>query len=80
MCFRPPTAEAGEVVCPSCYIVAEPNPDGTCPECGAVMRKPQEQPGAPSVPSVPGAAAPASPGAPASPAPPKAPGGPMAGA
>ena len=34
MCFRPPTAEAGEVVCPSCYIVAEPNPDGTCPECG----------------------------------------------
>ncbi len=73
MCFRPPTAEAGEVVCPSCYIVAEPNPDGTCPECGAVMRKP-EPAAAPSAPVG------AKPGAPTSPAPPKAPGGPKAGA
>lgn len=69
MCFRPPTAEAGEVVCPSCYIVAEPNADGTCPECGALMRKPQDQAAPPGGPG-----APAAPGAPKAPAPPKAPG------
>ena len=75
MCFRPPTAEAGEVVCPGCYIVAEPNPDGPCPECGAMMRKPQDQAAAPGAPS-----APAAPGAPKAPVPPKAPGGPEGGA
>ena len=63
MCFRPPEAAAGEIVCPSCYIVAEPNPDGTCPECGAMMREPKAA-GAPSVPPAP------QPGAPAAPAPP----------
>ena len=30
MCFRPPEVDAGEVVCRSCYMVVEPNPDGTC--------------------------------------------------
>ena len=75
MCFRPPTAEAGEVVCPSCYVVAEPNPDGTCPECGAVMRKPQEQAAPPSAPG-----APVTPGAPHAPSAPKPPNGPGGGA
>lgn len=64
MCFRPPSADAGEIICPHCFIVAEPNPDGTCPECGEMMR-----PG--SDPS--GAAAPPAPSAPAAPAAPEAP-------
>ena len=68
MCFRPPEAGAGEMVCPGCFIVIAPNPDGTCPECGAQMR-----------PSTPGApAAPAAPGAPSAPAAPAAPGAPNA--
>lgn len=40
MCFRPPEVDAGEVVCRSCYMVVGPNPDGTCPECGAQMGDP----------------------------------------
>ena len=67
MCFRPPEAGAGEIVCPGCYIIIAPNPDGTCPECGAQMRPPMAD-----------AAAPAAPGAPAAPAAPSAPGAPMA--
>lgn len=65
MCFRPPSAEAGEIICPSCYVVAEPNPDGTCPECGAAMRP--DEPAAPAAP-----AAPPAPGAPKPPSPPSA--------
>lgn len=59
MCFRPPEADAGEMVCPGCYIVIEPNPDGTCPECGAMMRADPDTgiapPSAPPAPSAPGA-------------------------
>lgn len=66
MCFRPPEAGAGESVCPGCYIVIAPNPDGTCPECGAKMREPMAQAGAPATP------APAAPAAPAAPEAPKA--------
>lgn len=66
MCFRPPSADAGEIICPHCYVVAEPNPDGTCPECGEMMREPEAAPAAPGAP-----AAPAAPGAPK---PPSAPG------
>ncbi|WP_206214783.1 hypothetical protein [Adlercreutzia sp. ZJ176] len=79
MCFRPPEAAAGEIVCPGCYIVVMPNPDGTCPECGAMMRPPAgvARPGAPGAPAAPGApgmpAAPAAPGAPGVPAAPGAP-------
>lgn len=64
MCFRPPSADAGEIICPHCYVVAEPNPDGTCPECGEMMRDPAaaapEAPGAPAAPAAPGAPKPPS--------------------
>lgn len=66
MCFRPPEAGTGEIVCKSCYMVVAPNPDGTCPECGEPMGVPPMTP--PATPSAPGA-----PGAPAAP---KAPGSP----
>lgn len=69
MCFRPPEAGAGEIVCPNCYIVAMPNPDGTCPECGAAMRA-SSAPAEPAMPS-----APAAPTAPGAPKPPQAPQG-----
>lgn len=69
MCFRPPTAEAGEIVCPHCYIVAEPDAQGKCPECGGLMREPAGTP-APAVPGAP--AAPAAPGAPKPPSAPSA--------
>lgn len=61
MCFRPPSAEAGEIICPHCHIVAEPNPDGTCPECGGKMR--QDDAPAPSAPAAPSAVPPAPPSA-----------------
>lgn len=70
MCFRPPSAEAGEMVCPHCYIVAEPDAEGKCPECGGLMRAPAGDapvPGAPAAPPAP--AAPAAPGAPQPPTP-----------
>lgn len=70
MCFRPPEAGAGESVCPGCYMVVAPNPDGTCPECGALMRQePLSAPAAPAAPAAP--SAPAAPAAPKPPAPPK---------
>ncbi|MEG2934104.1 MAG: hypothetical protein RR842_11025 [Gordonibacter sp.] len=70
MCFRPPTAEAGEMVCPHCYIVVEPDAEGKCPECGGVMREPADAPapGAPQAPVVP-----PTPGSPVAPKPPSAP-------
>lgn len=37
MCFRPPSAEAGEFPCPHCYVVCRPNAEGNCPECGEPM-------------------------------------------
>lgn len=73
MCFRPPEAGAGEVVCPSCFIVAEPLPDGTCPECGAAMRKDVPAAGAPTAPAAPGGGSPGdAPKAPGAPKPPGA--------
>ncbi|WP_216662438.1 hypothetical protein, partial [Adlercreutzia sp. ZJ473] len=73
MCFRPPEAAAGESVCPGCYVVVMPNPDGTCPECGAVMRAPAGV-ASPSAPAAPGApSAPAAPGVPGAPSAPGAP-------
>ena len=66
MCFRPPEAGMGEVVCKSCYTITAPNPDGTCPECGEPMGVPAAAaPGAPAAPAAPkGPAAPSAPGAP----------------
>ncbi len=71
MCFRPPEAGTGEIVCKSCYMIVAPNPDGTCPECGEPMGVPAAS--APSVPAAPSApAAPKAPNAPAAPKPPSA--------
>ena len=39
MCFRPPSAEAGEIICPSCYVVAEPNPDDITEGLGFLKKK-----------------------------------------
>lgn len=70
MCFRPPSVESGESVCPGCYVVVLPNAEGKCPECGALMATP---PGVPRGPSESGPpAASKAPGAPKiPPAPPK---------
>ena len=66
MCFRPPSAEAGESVCPSCFMLVRPTPEGRCPDCGGVMA-----PGVPTAPSAPKApGAPEVPGAPKAPMPP----------
>jgi len=62
MCFRPPEVDAGEVVCRSCYMVVEPNPDGTCPECGAQMGDPA--PAAATPAPAPNPTAPKAPGVP----------------
>lgn len=72
MCFRPPSIESGESVCPGCFVIVPPDGNGKCPECGASM--------SPETPSAPAAAptAPKAPGAPSAPkasgTPPKAPG------
>lgn len=65
MCFRPPEAGTGEIVCKSCYTITAPNPDGTCPECGEPMGAPAATaPGAPAAPAAPKVpAAPSVPGA-----------------
>lgn len=65
MCFRPPEAGTGEIVCKSCYTITAPNPDGTCPECGEPMGVPAATvPGAPAAPAAPKVpAAPSAPGA-----------------
>ncbi len=55
MCFRPPEAGLGEKVCPGCYLVIAPNPDGTCPECGAQMLKPEETASSSGASATPGA-------------------------
>lgn len=56
MCFRPPEAGAGEIVCPGCYLIIAPDENGKCPECGAQMIDLAEAaipPSAPSAPDVP---------------------------
>lgn len=37
MCFRPPSAEAGESPCPHCYMIGAPDAQGNCQECGKPM-------------------------------------------
>ena len=56
MSFRPPSAEAGEMVCPHCYMLVEPDAKGNCPECGGIVRVSADEPtpAAPSVPTAPG--------------------------
>lgn len=71
MCFRPPEAGTGEMVCKSCYTITAPNPDGTCPECGEPMGvSSATAPGAPAAPAAP--KVPAAPSAPGAPKPPSA--------
>lgn len=71
MCFRPPEAGTGEIVCKSCYTITAPNPDGTCPECGEPMGVPAATaPGAPAAPAAP--KVPAAPSVPGAPKPPSA--------
>lgn len=56
MCFRPPSAEAGERPCPHCFVVALPNAEGKCPECGEAMNVPGAVSGpigAPKAPNMP---------------------------
>lgn len=78
MCFRPPSAEGGQRVCPSCYMLVVPNAEGKCPECGAIMQRDEDlsAPGAPTAGAPAAPKAPGVPGAPAVPAPPKAPSAP----
>ncbi|MCL1799451.1 MAG: hypothetical protein FWG23_06925 [Eggerthellaceae bacterium] len=87
MCFRPPTAEKEEAICPECET-ANSRDDVVCSSCGATLPRLAPPPGvaapvapgaAAKVPVVPDSAAPApvAPGAaakaPASPAPPATP-------
>lgn len=66
MCFRPPEAGAGEIVCKHCFMLNVPNADGTCPDCGELMVDPEDMPNiAPSSPASPAVPnAPVAPGAP----------------
>ncbi|MEF9841234.1 MAG: hypothetical protein RR773_01575 [Raoultibacter sp.] len=72
MCFRPPSAEGGQRVCPSCYMLVVPDAEGKCPECGVIMQRDDDLPAS----GTPAPAAPKAPGAPAAPMAPKAPGAP----
>lgn len=72
MCFRPPSAEAGESVCPGCYTITKPDSQGKCPDCGAVMvTEESASPGMAAPQGVSAAPQPGAPKAPAPPAPPK---------
>ncbi|MCI8468996.1 MAG: hypothetical protein HFJ75_05855 [Eggerthellaceae bacterium] len=61
MCFRPATAGAGPVTCPSCgetIFASNGEVLPECPYCGAELPAAPAAPGAPAAPAAPGAPTP----------------------